>query len=431
MLFLDLSQTPAGQPEQCANYSPAGTTKTATGPEMHWDSESVYLLISVGYANRLIAARVASEDRGMGSQQCRMDFMLGHGYEEFDNLELVAFCCDAGTGLLAIIGIHDTSAGPAAGGCRIMRYATFADALADVLRLSKGMTYKAIMAGLPLGGGKAVILADPRKEKTPELLMAFAERVAWLGGTFITGEDVGTTVADIEVMRRVTPHVRGIPANGPGDPSPMTALGVLKGIEAAVKYQLRAHDLKGIRVIVQGLGAVGWRLSKLLRDAGAILIASDIDLERTEKARIQLDATIVPPDHCAAAEADVYAPCALGGILSQRTIADLRVSIVAGAANNQLATAEDGRRLADRGVLYAPDYVINAGGLISGALEGPSFDHAELLERVGQIPKTLRDLFTRAEAEKLPTSIVADLTAQERLAQARAPKNGNARVATT
>ncbi len=218
---------------------------------MHWDSESVYLLISVGYANRLIAARVPPDDRGMGSRQCPMDFMLGHGHEEFDNHELVAFCCDAGTGLLAIIAIHDTSAGPAAGGCRIMRYATFADALADVLRLSKGMTYKAIMAGLPLGGGKAVILADPRKEKTPELLMAFAERVAWLGGTFITGEDVGTTVADIEVMRRVTPHVRGIPANGPGDPSPMTALGVLKGIEAAVKYQLRAHDLKGIRVIVQ------------------------------------------------------------------------------------------------------------------------------------------------------------------------------------
>jgi leucine dehydrogenase len=351
-----------------------------------------------------------------------MDFMLGHGHEEFDNHELVAFCRDAGTGLSAIIAIHDTSAGPAAGGCRMMRYATFADALTDVLRLSKGMTYKAIMAGMPFGGGKAVILADPRKEKTPELLMAFAERVARLGGTFITGEDVGTTVADIEVMRRVTPHVRGIPANGPGDPSPMTALGVLKGIETAVKHQLRAHDLKGIRVIVQGLGAVGWRLSKLLRNAGAILIASDIDLELMEKARTQLGATIVPPDHSPAAEADVYAPCALGGTLSERTIGDLRVSIVAGAANNQLATAEDGRRLADRGVLYAPDYVINAGGLISGALEGPSFDHAELLERVGQIPKTLRDLFTRAEAEKLPTSIVADLTAQERLAQARAQK---------
>jgi leucine dehydrogenase len=339
--------------------------------------------------------------------------------KEFDNHELVAFCNDAEAGLSAIIAIHNTTAGPAMGGCRMMRYGTYNEALADVLRLSKGMTYKNIMAGLPYGEGKAVIVADPRKEKTPELLMAFAQQVARFGGRFITGEDVGTTVVDIEVMRRVTSHVRGIPENGPGDPAPMTALGVLKGIETAVKRRLKASDLKGVRIVVQGLGAVGGRLLTLLHEAGATLIVSDIDAERVEAARIQFSATAAPPHLCHVVEADVYAPCALGGTLSERTIADLRDSIIAGAANNQLATAEDGRRLADRGILYAPDYVINAGGVISGALEGPSFDRAELLKHVGCIADTLHEIFVRAEAEKLPTSMVADAMAQERLARAR------------
>jgi leucine dehydrogenase len=341
-------------------------------------------------------------------------------HPEYDDHELVAVCRNAESGLTAIIALHDTSAGPAMGGCRVARYPALDDALTDVLRLSKGMTYKNIMAGLPYGGGKAVVVADPRTEKTPALLRAFAQAVERLGGSFITGEDVGVTVADIETMRSVTSHVRGIPLNGPGDPSPMTARGVFRGIQTAAMRRLGAADLKGVRVVVQGLGAVGMRLAALLNEAGATLFVSDIEQRRIEEAAHRLGAIGVAANACHAIEAEVYAPCALGGTLSERTIAELRVQVVAGAANNQLATPEDGRRLAEREVLYAPDYVINAGGVISTALEGPSFDPGKLVAHVDMIPVTLAGIFARAAAEGLPTSVVADRVARERLIQARA-----------
>jgi leucine dehydrogenase len=346
-----------------------------------------------------------------------------HTHKEFDSHETVAVCTDQESGLKAIIAVHDTNAGPAMGGCRIVPYPEFEQALTDVLRLSKGMTYKNIMAGLPYGGGKAVIIADPRKDKTPKLIIAFAHRVAQLGGTFITGEDVGTTVADVELMRQVTPHVRGIPQNGPGDPSPMTARGVFGGIEAAVQHRLGKGDLSGTSIIVQGLGAVGWALAELLHRAGARLIVSDVDGEKVERARKAFGAAAVDPGRCHAAAADVYAPCALGGGLNEQTIAEIQTSIVAGAANNQLATSQDGARLASRGVLYAPDFVVNAGGVISTALEGPGFDNAILLARVTGIATTLREIFARADLEKLPTSQVASELAKERLAEARAAKH--------
>ncbi|GGE20188.1 leucine dehydrogenase [Aureimonas endophytica] len=340
-------------------------------------------------------------------------------HREFDAHELVATCFDARSGLNAIIAVHDTSAGPAMGGCRIAPYQDMDAALTDVLRLSRGMTYKNIMAGLPYGGGKAVIVADPKAQKTPALITAFARRVGQLGGTFVTGEDVGTTVEDIQLMRQVTPHVRGIPENGPGDPSPMTALGVFCGIEAAVRHRLGRGDLAGSSVIVQGLGAVGFRLAELLHRAGVRLIISDLDPQRLTAARTAFGATIIEPDRCHAAEADVYAPCAMGGGMNARTIPELRVAIVAGAANNQLSTPTDGERIASRGILYAPDYVINAGGVISTALEGPGFDRAILLARVKRIATTLEEIFGRAAGQKLATSQVAEEMARERLVIAR------------
>jgi leucine dehydrogenase len=345
-------------------------------------------------------------------------------HPEFSEHEFVAFCQDPDTGLNAVIAIHDTNAGPAMGGCRMALYPRTEDALTDVLRLSKGMSYKNIMAGLPYGGGKAVIIADPRTDKTPALLAAFAAQVERLRGAFITGEDVGTTVGDIELMRRVTAHVRGIPANGPGDPSPMTARGVFGGIGVAVRRHLRSRDLRGIRVVIQGLGAVGMRLAAMLHEAGAVLIVSDTDPLRVDEAVARFGAMIAPAENCHAIEAEVFAPCALGGVLGDRTIPQLRVKIVAGAANNQLLTPMDGHRLAERNILYAPDYVVNAGGVISTALEGPSFDHSKLLHHVDRISDTLAEIFTLAEAEAQPTSAVADRLAKARLIQARARRFG-------
>jgi leucine dehydrogenase len=305
------------------------------------------------------------------------------------------------------------------GGCRISAYRSEAEALTDVLRLSRGMTYKNIMAGLPYGGGKAVIVADPAIHKSPALLKAFATRVNQLGGTFITGEDIGSTVADIEVMKTVTPYVRGIPENGPGDPSPMTALGAFLGIQAAVAHRYEKTNLQKVRVIVQGLGAVGMRLAKLLNDAGATLIVSDVDKKKMDLACETFGATASDPHSCLRQEAEVLAPCAVGAVLNEQVIDSLRVKIIAGAANNQLATYQDGKRLLERGILYAPDYVVNAGGVISTAFEGPSFNRAAMLDRVHRIPDLLREIFQRAETAAAATSVVADQMAEDRLSKLR------------
>lgn len=338
---------------------------------------------------------------------------------EFDNHETVAFCSDAESGLRAIIALHSTRAGPAMGGCRIAPYVDFNAALTDVLRLSKGMSYKNIMASLPYGGGEAVILADPRTGKTAEMLTAFARHIDQSADEFITAEDVGTSVADIELMRQTTPHVRGIPANGPGDPSPMTARGVFGGIKRAVAHRLGSSSLEGVTVCVQGLGAVGSRLVALLHEAGAKLLVADIDSSRVGATVASFGAIPVSASRCHAADADVFSPCALGAVLTTATISELRAPVVAGGANNQLHTDLDGEWLASRGVLYAPDFIINAAGVISTALEGPGFDPEELLRRVDGINETLKAIFERADAEGIPTNQVADRMAQERLSAVR------------
>jgi leucine dehydrogenase len=340
----------------------------------------------------------------------------------FDHHEQVVFCNDGATGLRAILAIHDTTLGPALGGSRMWSYLSETAALEDVLRLSRGMTYKNALAHLPHGGGKAVIIGPPGTAEKPALLRAFAHHVNHLGGRFITGQDVGVTLADIDAMAEVTPHLRGTSKGRVGDPAPHTTLGVFHGIAAAAAHQLCSANLEGLSVCVQGLGAVGMRLCRMLHLAGALLTVSDIREAEVRHAEEKYGATVVDPRHAHAADVDVFAPCALGGVLNHQTIPEIRARVVAGAANNQLATGADGVLLGKRGVLYAPDYVINAGGVIAIAQDGPAFDPQRLRQDVLRIAETLRHIFERAEAEGLPTSAIADRMAEERLARARAPR---------
>ena len=338
---------------------------------------------------------------------------------EFDGHELVVFGHDAGTGLRAIIAIHSTTLGPAAGGCRMWPYATTAEAVADVLRLSRGMSYKNAMAELPLGGGKAVIIGDSRKSKTAELFEAFGRIVDSLGGRYITAEDVGTTTADMANVAHTTRFVAGLgaaPGQAGGDPGPKTALGVYLGIKAAVKFRLGRTDLKGVRVAIQGLGGVGQHLCGLLAAEGAELFVADVHPAAVERAREQFEARPVPVEELLTLDVDVLSPCALGAVLNSRSIPRLRARIVAGAANNQLAQDEDGAALQAAGILYAPDYVINAGGIISVSREyygGAS--EAQVIADIQAIPARLTEIFERARREKRATNQVADQMARERL----------------
>ena len=332
--------------------------------------------------------------------------------------EQILRCRDPETGLQAVIAVHDTTLGPAMGGCRMWRYASDDEALADAQRLARGMTCKAALAGLPLGGGKAVIIGDPGRDKSPALFRAFGRAVDHLRGTYITGEDVGTSVADMGAVRRETRHVAGL-ASGSGDPSPMTALGVLHGIRAAVRHRYGADTLDGLTVAVQGLGHVGHRLCGLLHEAGARLVVSDVVTERVERAADAFGARAVGPDAIAAAEAEVFAPCALGGAVDRATRTRLRARVVAGAANNQLASPEDGVALHRAGVLYAPDYVINAGGLISVAQDilhrGAPYDRAAVEGAVAGIGDRLDMIFEAGARGARPPEQIADAMARERL----------------
>ena len=337
---------------------------------------------------------------------------------EFDAHELVIFGHDAATGLKAIIAIHSTTLGPAAGGCRMWPYASQAEALADVLRLSRGMSYKNAMAGLPFGGGKAVIIGDPRTVKTPELLAAFGRLVDSLRGRYVTAEDVGTTTADMAHVARATRYVAGLgraAGVAGGDPAPKTALGVFLGLKAAVKFRLGRDDLAGLTVAVQGVGGVGYHLCGLLAAAGARLKVADVLPTAVARVCDEFGAAPVAPVRVLEEEVDVLAPCALGAILNARTIARLRAPVVAGAANNQLAQAQDGEALRAAGVLYAPDYVINAGGIISVAREYYGGTEAQVIEDIHGIPARLSEIFERARRESRPTSEIADRMARERL----------------
>ena len=335
-------------------------------------------------------------------------------HPEFDGHERVVFGHDAASGLRAIIAIHNTNLGPALGGCRMWPYASEAEALTDVLRLARGMTYKSALAGLPFGGGKAVILGDPRKDKSEALFLAMGRFVDSLGGRYVTAEDVGVSVDDVEVMARATEHVAGTRAAGAGDPSPSTAYGVLMGIRAAVAHKLGRNSLDGVRVAVQGVGHVGYHLCHLLDQAGARLTVTDIDGAAVARTADEFGAEPVTPDAIYEVASEVFAPCALGAVINDETLQRLQAPIVAGSANNQLAEPRHGIELMRRGVLYAPDYVINAGGVINISHEGPDYDKRAAVDHVARIHDNLREIFGRAEAAGIPTSEAADRLAEER-----------------
>ncbi len=328
---------------------------------------------------------------------------------------------DRETGLNAIIAVHDATLGPACGGCRIRPYETFDAALDDVKRLSRGMTFKNSLGGIPFGGGKAVIIADPKREKTPEMMRAFGRAVESLGGLYYTAEDSGVTERDMEIVRSVTKYVAGIAQKGVGgNPSPYTARGVWRGVEAAVKAKLGRASLKDVRVAILGVGAVGMSLAELLHEAGARLVVADVNEAAVREAVKRFDAIAVSPDDCIAADVDVFSPCALGGAINKDTIGRLKAKIIAGAANNQLATPDMDKALFDRGVLYAPDYVINAAGVISVGLEIlGTWSEAELTRRIDAIGPRLAAIFERSARDRRPTGEIADEMALEVIAKAK------------
>ncbi len=335
--------------------------------------------------------------------------------------EQVVFCRDRESGLQAIVAIHNTSRGVALGGCRMWPYATEDEALNDVLRLSKGMTYKSAMADLNLGGGKSVIIGDPRKDKNEALLRAMGRFLNELHGDYVAAEDSGTSVADLKVMAKETPYITGIHEKRTldgqlrsGDPSPSTALGTFIGLRAAVQHQLGKEELRGLRVALQGLGNVGYRLTELLSRAGVKLWVADTDAKRVAAAVRKLGATAVAPEDIFRQPVDVFAPCAMGAVLNDTTIPQLQAGIIAGAANNQLAERRHGLVLKERGILYAPDYVINAGGIIDVYFEQTGFDEVKLNQHIGGIYDSLQEIFIRAEKQNLPTNVIADLMAEER-----------------
>lgn len=339
--------------------------------------------------------------------------------------EQLVVSTDPETGLKAIISIHSTLLGPSLGGCRFWAYQSFEEAAADVLRLSKAMTYKAAISGLNLGGGKAVICARPG-EKTPAMLRAFGRFVDSLAGLYVTAQDVGMTLADLEAIREVTRYAAGVPEamGGSGDPSPMTARGVLHGMRACLKQVFGSDSFRDRTVAVQGLGKVGRHLVGLLQREGARLIVSDLDASRMKAAASEVQAETMPPNRIHTAACDLFAPCAMGGLLNSSAISKLRCRIVAGSANNPLANWADAKLLQRRGILYAPDYVINAGGLINIACEMEGYQKEKAEERVAGIAENLARVFARAKEEKITPLEAADRLAEERLAKARAGRLG-------
>lgn len=330
---------------------------------------------------------------------------------------------DPKTGLKAIIAIHSTALGPAAGGCRRWIYEDEIAATRDALRLSRGMTFKNAMAGLPLGGGKAVIMADSKDAISEESLLAFGHFVESLGGRYITAEDVGMSVGSMHILKQVTDYVAGLsPEEGAagGDPSPWTADGVFLGIKAAAKHRLGADSLAGMRVAVQGVGKVGYDLCRQLHETGASLVISDVNQQNLDRTQADFGATVVPIDQIISADVDVLSPCAMGAILNEQSIPGIQASVIAGAANNQLATREDGQRLFDQNILYAPDYVINAGGITSVSLEyeGDKTE-ADVHAQIALIPGRLENIFALSDKQRIPTDVIADEMAHRIVADAQ------------
>ncbi|MEM1199500.1 MAG: Glu/Leu/Phe/Val dehydrogenase dimerization domain-containing protein [Pseudomonadota bacterium] len=342
----------------------------------------------------------------------------------FDNHEAVHAFCVPEADLRGFIAIHSTALGPAFGGCRVWTYADDNEALTDALRLSQGMSYKNALAELPYGGGKAVIMRGPGRPADDALFEAYGRVVDSLGGRYITAEDVGTSVENMRSVAKFTDYVSGIPKDNGyrgGDPSPVTALGVFEGMKAAVRHRHRTTDLKDMRVAVQGIGHVGYHLCGLLHEAHAELIVSDINTANMDRAVEDFSATPVASEEILKADADVFAPCALGGVLNANTIGTLKAKVVAGAANNQLAAKTDGKLLAVSGITYAPDYVINAGGIISVAAErDPTATKERVLKAVKRIGERTGRILTRAHNENASPSEMADQMARETIAKAKA-----------
>jgi len=344
-------------------------------------------------------------------------------HPEFDNHESLHYFHDDATGLQAIVSVHSTALGPAAGGTRRWTYLNDADALTDVLRLSRGMTYKNAVAELKFGGGKAVILASDAAPKSRELFTAFGRAVNSLGGRYITAEDVGCSVEDMRHVREETEYVSGLPQSGTdagGDPSPWTAIGCFEGIEAAVQARLQRSSVEGLRVAVQGVGHVGLYLCRLLHEAGAELFVADVNGDNLKLVSEEMPVTVLPPKDILYADVDVLAPCALGNILTSVTIPKIKAKIIAGAANNQLSTAMDGALLTARDILYAPDYVINAGGIITVAAEyGGNSSEDQVRADVGRIKDRLKAIFEESRATGRPTNELADKLARDIVAAAK------------
>ena len=340
------------------------------------------------------------------------------GQLSFDNHEQIVFCNDKDTGLKAIIGIHNTTLGPALGGTRMWNYANEWEALNDVLRLSRGMTYKSAITGLNLGGGKAVIIGDSKIDKTPAMITKFGEYVNSLSGRYITAEDVGTTTADMDLIREVTPYVTGISESkgGSGNPSPVTAYGVYMGMKAAAKYQFGTDNLNGKKILVQGIGHVGETLVEYLTKEGAQVQITDINEARLQEIGAKYGAKIFTGNDLYAADVDIYSPCALGATINDDTIHKIKARVIAGAANNQLANEQiHGKILKDKGILYAPDFLINAGGIINVYAEIVHYDKAEAMRRTENIYNTTLEIFSLAESKGLTTYQAALSIAENRI----------------
>lgn len=334
------------------------------------------------------------------------------------NHEQIVFCNDNNVGLKAIIGIHNTVLGPALGGTRMWNYATEQDALIDVLRLSRGMTYKSAVAGINLGGGKAVIIGDPKKIKTEALLRSFGKFINGLGGKYITAEDVSMNSKDMEVIHYETDYVTGLPESmgGSGDPSPVTAMGVWMGMKASAKKVYGNESLEGKKIIVQGLGNVGRHLIDYLVKEKAELLVFDIDEEKIKEVTKKYKVKLLSADELYSTDADIYAPCALGATVNTQTLEQLKVKIICGSANNQLADEDiHGRMVEEKGILYAPDFVVNAGGIINVYYELEGYNRERALSHAERIYDTTMKIFEIAEKEKLPTYLAANRLAEERI----------------
>ena len=353
----------------------------------------------------------SSPARSVKPEQSSALFALLEEHEH----EQVSLVYEPSSGYRGIIAIHDTTLGPALGGTRFWNYATDREALIDCLRLARGMTYKAAVAGLNLGGGKSVIIGDNKIRNREAIFRAHGRHVKALGGRYITAEDVGTSVGDMEFIKAETDHVTGLIGKS-GDPSPVTAFGVYRGMKAAARHRYGDAELRGKKVAIQGCGNVGYYLAELLYKEGAELIVTDIDKAKVERVVKDFEAKAVASDEIYGVQANIFAPCALGGIINDQTIAQLKVEVVAGGANNQLAEERHGDMLEQKGVTYAPDYVINAGGLVNvnAELQGWTMERAR--NKAGEIYDTILTVFDIAAEERIPSYKAADRLAERRIA---------------